>query len=114
MVCLCGPSCRNRNAGRLSAISNHSLPLESLHTENPHGVGDNPGSVDEAVSCVVPPPVDTISLKGWGLTDQIELTTLGCVQCGRSWHPCRPQKPKRCPNPTCRSMCWDATKYRSS
>jgi hypothetical protein len=50
----------------------------------------------------------------WGLTEQIELTTLVCVQCGRSWHPCRPQKPKRCPNPTCRSVCWDATKYTSS
>jgi hypothetical protein len=26
-------SCRNRNAGRLSAISNRSLPLESLHSD---------------------------------------------------------------------------------
>ena len=33
MVCLCGPSCRNLNAGRLSAISNRSLPLESLHSD---------------------------------------------------------------------------------
>jgi hypothetical protein len=26
------------------------------------------------------------------LNDQIELTTLVCVQCGRSWHPCRAAK----------------------
>ena len=31
--CLCGPSCQNRNAGRLSAISNHSLPPESVHSD---------------------------------------------------------------------------------
>ncbi len=51
-----------RKQGKTEEAAEHMR--ESLHTENPHGVGDNPGSVDEAVSCVVPPPVDTISLRG--------------------------------------------------
>jgi len=44
--------------------------------------------------------------------EEIQLPTLVCVQCGYSWHPIRPRKPKRCSNHDCRSFCWDPTKYQ--
>jgi hypothetical protein len=47
------------------------------------------------------------------MAEEIQLPLLVCVQCGYSWHPIRPRKPKRCSNHECRSFCWDPTKYQS-
>src|SRR6266567_7058586 len=50
MACLCGPSCRNLNAGRLSAISNRSLLLESLRRSDRGEYSQSTSGRDEAVS----------------------------------------------------------------
>jgi hypothetical protein len=35
------------------------------------------------------------------------LPQLVCLRCGHRWVPRRQEKPRRCPNPHCHSVCWD-------
>lgn len=54
-------------------------------------------------------PYSIISINGDSMNEK-----LTCNQCGNTWKPRTNQKPKRCPNPKCRSQLWQTGKKQTT